>query len=79
MFICDTRKYVQFCEAVFGRFLHHEPPNGDELQKTGISERNQRQMLANARAYQGAMRHSAHDSLAVLAGVGDQRNYSNQH
>jgi hypothetical protein len=67
VFICDTRDYARFCEAAFGRFLHHEPPKGDELQKTGISERNQRQMLANARAYQGAMRHSVHDSLAVSA------------
>ena len=67
IFICDTRKYAQFCEAVFGRFLHHEPPNGIELQKMPADARNQLQMLANARAYQGAVRHGAHDSLAVPA------------
>jgi hypothetical protein len=67
VFICDTRKYVQFCEASFGRFLHHESPNGIELQKMPADARNQRQMLANARAYQGAVRYCVHDSLAVPA------------
>lgn len=33
--ICDTRNYAQFCEAVLGSFLHHEPPSGLELQKNG--------------------------------------------
>jgi hypothetical protein len=55
VFICDTRKYAKFCEAVFGRFLHHEPPNGIELQKMPADALNQLQMLANARAYQGAL------------------------
>jgi hypothetical protein len=55
VFICDTRNYARFCEAVFGRFLHHEPPIGYELQKTDNYERNQRQMLVHARAYHGAL------------------------
>ncbi|MEN9983414.1 MAG: hypothetical protein RI918_1383, partial [Pseudomonadota bacterium] len=55
VFICDTRNYARFCEAVFGRFLHHEPPNGIELQKMPADALNQLQMLANARAYQGAL------------------------
>ena len=54
-FICDTRSYAQFNEAVFGRFLHHEPPNCFEPQKLDISERSDRQMLAIARAYKGAL------------------------
>jgi hypothetical protein len=65
VFICDTRSYARFCEAVLGRFLHHEPPSGDDLQKMNADVRNQRQMLANARTYQGAVRYGAHDSLAV--------------
>jgi hypothetical protein len=67
VFICDTRKYVQFCEASFGRFLHHEPPNGIELQKMPADARNQLQMLANARAFQGSVLHGARDSLGVPA------------
>jgi hypothetical protein len=67
VFLCDTRDYAQFCEAVLGRFLHHEPPSGDKLQKADTSERNQRQMLANARAYQGAVATEANVSLAVPA------------
>jgi hypothetical protein len=55
VFICDTRNYARFCEAVLGRFLHHEPPSGVELQKMNADVRNQRQMLANARAYQGSV------------------------
>jgi hypothetical protein len=55
VFISDTRNYARFCEAVLGRFLHHEPPIGYELQKTDNYERNQRQMLVHARAYQGAL------------------------
>jgi hypothetical protein len=67
LFILDTRNYAQFCELAFGRFLHHEPPSTVELQKMPADARNQRQMLANARAYQGAVRHGAHDSLIVPA------------
>lgn len=67
LFILDTRNYAQFCEAAFGRFLHHEPPSSIELQKLPSDTRNQLDMLANARAYQGAVRHGAHDSLAVPA------------
>lgn len=55
VFICDTRNYARFCEDVLGRFLHHEPPSGVELQKMPADARNLRQMLANARAYQGAL------------------------
>ncbi len=65
VFICDTRNYAQFCEAVFGRFLHHEPPTASELQKINASERNQVLMLANARAYQGSLRHATNAVLAV--------------
>jgi hypothetical protein len=50
-FICDTRIYAEFCEAVLGRFLHHEPPSGVELQKMESDARNQRQMLVNARLF----------------------------
>jgi hypothetical protein len=67
LFILDTRNYAQFCELAFGRFLHHEPPSTVELQKMPADARNQRQMLANARAYQGAVSHGAHDSLALPA------------
>jgi hypothetical protein len=67
VFICDTRSYAQFCEAVFGRFLHHEPPSANELQKINASERNQLLMLANARAYQGALHHETNAGLAVPA------------
>jgi hypothetical protein len=67
LFILDTQNYAQFCELAFGRFLHHESPNGLELQKMPADARNQLQMLANARAYQGAVRHGAHDSLVVPA------------
>lgn len=62
VFICDTRIYAQFCEAVLGRFLHHEPPNGVELQNTDADARNQGQMLANARAYQGRVMRSAKET-----------------
>lgn len=54
-FICDSRSYAQFNEAVFGRFLHHELQNSFELQKMEVSARNQLQMLANARTYHGAL------------------------
>lgn len=67
VFICDTRNYARFCEDVLGRFLHHEPPSGVELQKMPADARNLRQMLANARAYQGTVRHGTHDSLIVPA------------
>jgi hypothetical protein len=65
VFICDTRNYARFCEAVFGRFLHHEPPCANDLQRVNASERNQLLMLSNARAYQGALRHAASTGLAV--------------
>lgn len=55
VFILDTRSYAKFCEAVLGRFLHHEPPCGDALQRADASERNQRQLLATVRAYQGSV------------------------
>ena len=58
-FICDTRSYAVFCEAVLGRFLHHEPPGGDDLQKMAVSELTQLQMLANARTFQGSVMRSA--------------------
>jgi hypothetical protein len=67
LFILDTRNYAQFCELAFGRFLHHEPPSSIEFQKMPADARNQRQMLANARAYQGTVRHGTHDSLIVPA------------
>jgi hypothetical protein len=67
LFILDTRNYAQFCELAFGRFLHHEPPSTIEFQKMPADARNQRQMLANARAYQGTVRHGTHDSLIVPA------------
>jgi hypothetical protein len=67
VFICDTRNYARFCEAVLGRFLHHEPPSANDLQRINASDRNQLLMLPNARAYQGALRHGADDSLAVPA------------
>jgi hypothetical protein len=59
VFICDTRNYARFCEAVFGRFLHHEPPSGNDLLKMAVSEPSQLQMLANARAFQGSVMRSA--------------------
>jgi hypothetical protein len=62
VFICDTRSYARFCEAVLGRFLHHEPPSGDDLQKMNADARNQRQMLANARAFQGSVMRSAKET-----------------
>lgn len=65
VFICDTRSYANFCETVFGRFLHHEPPSANDLQRVNASERNQMLMLPNARAYQGALRHAANTGLAV--------------
>jgi hypothetical protein len=65
VFICDTRNYARFCEAVFGRFLHHEPPCANDLQRVNPSERSQLLMLPNARAYQGALRHTANTGLAV--------------
>jgi hypothetical protein len=55
LFILDTRNYAQFCELAFGRFLHHEQPSTIEFQEMPADARNQRQMLANARAYQGAL------------------------
>jgi hypothetical protein len=67
VFICDTRNYARFCEAVLGRFLHHEPPSSIELQKLPTDARNQLDMLANARAYRGAVRHGAHNSSALPA------------
>jgi hypothetical protein len=62
VFICDTRNYARFCEAVLGRFLHHEPPNGDDLQKMAVPEPSQLQMLANARAFQGSVMRSAKET-----------------
>lgn len=63
--ICDTRNYARFCEAVFGKFLHHEPPNSFELQKIEVSERSDRQMLAIARAYKGALAADVIDKSTV--------------
>jgi hypothetical protein len=65
VFICDTRNYARFCEAVLGRFLHHEPPSANDLQRINASDRNQLLMLPNARAYQGASRHATNVGLAV--------------
>jgi hypothetical protein len=67
VFILDTRSYAKFCEAVLGRFLHHEPPCGDELQKTDASESNQRQMLATVRAYQGSVMFRSKETNLGLA------------
>ena len=67
VFICDTRKYAQFCEAAFGRFLHHEPPNTVELQKLEVSERTDKQMLAIARTYQGALAIEVNNKATVAA------------
>lgn len=55
VFICDTRNYARFCEVVLGRFLHHEPPNSEELQKADVAELSQLQILSMARVYQGAL------------------------
>lgn len=63
-FICDTRNYANFCEAVFGQFLHHEPPNYVE-KKMEVSERSDRQMLAIARAYKGALAAEVIDKSTV--------------
>lgn len=65
VFICDTRNYARFCEAVFGKFLHHEQPSANELQSVNASERYQMLMIPNARAYQGALRHATNTGLAV--------------
>lgn len=54
VFICDTRNYSRFCEAVFGRFLHHEPPTSTERLLIEFSALSQLQMLSITRAYQGA-------------------------
>lgn len=59
VFICDTRNYARFCEAVLGRFLHHEPPCSDVLPKEDAAECNQLSMLANALAYQGCVMRGA--------------------
>lgn len=55
VFICDTRNYARFCEAVLGRFFHHEPPSSWELKKVDIAKLSQLQTLSIARAYQGAL------------------------
>lgn len=65
VFISDTRNYAWFCEAVLGRFLHHEPPSANDLQRISDSERNQLLMLANARVYQGAVGHATNAGLEV--------------
>jgi hypothetical protein len=61
-FICDTRNYARFCEAVLGSFLHHELPSSIELvelQKVDRFKRKNSQfnlpMLTIARAYKGAL------------------------
>lgn len=69
IFICDTRQYARFCEAVLGRFLHHEPPCGGELQNEDASERNQLQMLASARTYQGCVKRGAKGTKETNAGL----------
>ena len=62
VFICDTRNYARFCEAILGWFLHHEPSANGELQKADITKLSQLQMLSMARTYQGALAIELKDS-----------------
>lgn len=52
-FILDTRNYIKFCEIVFDKYLHHEPPQ-IELEAIELKEQSPTQFLAMARAYQYA-------------------------
>jgi len=64
--LIDTRAYAAFCEAAFGRFLHHSP--GREAQARDPA------YAGTLEAYQRAFGHPPHDrvwpSPAVLRGIG---------
>jgi hypothetical protein len=70
VFILDTRAYLKFCEAVFDRYLHHEPPAEVALEDLTQEKEQRIQWLPIVRAYQGAR----YCEAKWQAGVADTNN-----
>lgn len=45
-FLLHTRAYAQFCQAIAGRFLHHEPAEPDTLSRGEVRETRRRTLAA---------------------------------
>ncbi len=54
-FLLDSRNYIQFCDAAFGRYLHHVPSKHDAL-LAKEKARDPSSLVALARTYQGAIK-----------------------
>lgn len=47
-FICETREYLEFCESIFGSFLHHESKVNTSFRLVDISAENIKSQMENA-------------------------------
>lgn len=47
-FICETREYLEFCESIFGSFLHHESKVNTSFRLVDISAENIKSQKDNA-------------------------------